>query len=150
MDNEFERALATSFRILAKKAYSIKEIEKKLIGFTYSEETTEKVIEKLIEYGFLNDDEYADLIVESYKTRGYGKQRIKEELYKRGLSSEIIKSYDLSCDYDIILNYYGVKLNGETKDYKLIEKTKAFLYRKGFTFDEINHGFYLYKEQLED
>ncbi len=149
---EFDRALATSFRILGKKMYSVEEIRTKLIGFTYSEDIVEQVLEKLLELRYLDDYEYADLIVTSYKSRGYGKMRIREELYKRKLSSSIIseKTRDFSVDYDKILSLFDTKLRGDISDYKQNEKAKASLVRKGFSYDEINTGFSLYKQNLED
>lgn len=151
-EDEYSRALNTSLRILAKKAYSVREIEKKLIKFEYSEDCIPKVIEKLLEYNYIDDFEYAKAIIRSYANRGYGKTRIKQELYKRLIEKDLINELilEFETDSDVILGYYEKKLLGEITDYKLLNKTKAFLYRKGFSFDEIDSGFSRYKERLKD
>ncbi|MFI3226858.1 MAG: regulatory protein RecX [Clostridia bacterium] len=149
---QFKRALATSFRILSKKAYSRHEIEQKLIKFEYDEEIVEQVLAKLEEMKLVDDEEYADIIIEGYTQKGWGKQKIREELYKRGVPSDISKEKltDYDADYDVILKHYENKLRGDISEYKNVEKAKAFLYRKGFSFDEISTGYLLYKEKLED
>lgn len=150
--DENQRALGTSLRILIKKNYSKREIEKKLVGYTYSEESIEFALEELAKLGFIDDLDYAKQIVLYYKERGYGKNRIKQELYKRLLDKEIIDEllYELDTNFDKILAFYHQKLKGEIDDFNQIQKTKAALVRKGFSFDEINDGFLLYKEKLED
>ena len=152
MQDEFKRALATSFRILSKKSYSRHEIEKKLINFEYNEDVVLQVLIKLEELNLICDEDYADLIIDGYSQKGCGRLKIREELYKRGISSDISKEKlsEFEVDYDIIIKHYENKLHGDISEYKNVEKTKSFLYRKGFSFDEINCGFAIYKEKLED
>lgn len=151
-DCEYNKALATSFRILSKKDYSRLEIEKKLIKYEYSPEVIEQVLDKLLQMNFIDDENYASIIIEHYTKRGCGKYKIREELYKRGISSDIMqeKLLEYNTDYDVILNHFETKLQGDISSDKLVEKTKNYLYRKGFSFDEIIEGYLLYKEKLED
>ncbi|MFI3116057.1 MAG: regulatory protein RecX [Clostridia bacterium] len=149
---QFNRALATSFRILSKKAYSRHEIEQKLIKFEYDEDVVQNVLIKLDEMKLIDDEDYAELLIEGYARRGYGRLRIKEELYKRGVPSDILKEkmLEYEVDFDIIIKYFERKLANRDLEYKEIEKAKAYVYRKGFTFDEVNSGYRFYKEMLED
>lgn len=149
---KFNNALATSFRILSKKAYSENEIRKKLKGFEYDDEIIEQVLEKLLQMKLLDDEDYANLIIKNYTLKGCGRLKIREELYKRGIPSDILKlkMLEYEVDYDIVLKLFEKKLQGDITEYKNIEKAKSYIYRKGFTFDEVNFGFSLYKENLED
>lgn len=148
---ENRRALKTSLNILIKKNYSRKEIKKKLIGYTYSENAIDFALKELENLGFIDDFLYASQISEYYQNRGYGNNRIKQELYKRLLEKDIIDEIigEIEVDYDKILVFYHQKLKGEVRDYNLIQKTKAFLVRKGFSYDEINDGFIMYKQKID-
>ena len=100
----------------------------------------EFVINKLLEYEYLNDERYAQLFVESrikYKPRG--KNILYGELISKGVSKDIVEKVlgeMLGDEYAILVSTYRKRF----KDQKIsLEDRKKidFLRRKGFNWDLI-------------
>src|SRR3712207_93103 len=84
-----ERALAMSRALgyLGYRARSEKEVRERLRRYGYGEETIEGVIERLQELGYLDDEDFARLVV-SEKARRYGPRRVTAELSRSGVGAE--------------------------------------------------------------
>ena len=68
-----------------------KEVEQKLNSFTLITELKEKVIVHLIENNFINEERFAKSFVRGkHNYKGWGKNRIVNELKFRNISSRII------------------------------------------------------------
>ena len=80
-------ALEAGADILDMFGVSAKTMEKKLISKGYSEGETKEAVEKLLDRGFLNDEEYARSLGEKYALKGYSSKRIIFELKKKGVSA---------------------------------------------------------------
>ena len=99
-----------------------------------------KVIDKLQEYGYLNDREYAELFVNSrLKNRPRGKDILIMELISKGVSKDIaidVTSTMISDEYELLVQAYKKKYKEEKismDDRKKID----YLRRKGFEWDLI-------------
>jgi regulatory protein len=87
-----ERALAMSRALdfLGYRARSEKEVRDRLRRYGYGEETAEGVIGRLKELGYLDDEDFARLVVRE-KARRYGPRRVSAELRRSGVDAEIAR-----------------------------------------------------------
>lgn len=119
--------------ILSKNSYSKKTVFDKLIKKGCSEETAEKIINKLCDHKLLDDEEYKKRFIASaqtYKKHGY--KRIKQELYYKGIEvsdEDFDKETEIENLKSIVFGM--VKRNVETK--KIINR----LLMRGYNFYDI-------------
>ena len=104
-----------------------------------------KALAKLEEYGYLNDERFAQAYAASRLNKGYGNNRIKQELKHKGISDDVIEPL-LNKDHalDIEIENTGVycawarKFKTLTSDPKIRAKQQRFLMYRGFSHNEIN------------
>lgn len=94
-------------------------------------EFSEQIIARLIEKGYLDDRKFAEWYVENrFVKKGISGKRLKMELIKKGISSDIIDEVlDLRNDEEEILKIIAKK-RAKYDDEKLIN----YLVRQGFSF----------------
>jgi regulatory protein len=87
-----ERALAMTraLNFLGYRARSEKEVRDRLRRYGYGEETVENVVVRLKELGYLDDEDFARLVVRE-KARRYGPRRVSAELRKSGVDAELAR-----------------------------------------------------------
>ena len=84
--SEYSRARKRAMYLLGSRDYSSKALKEKLLN-NYSNDTAERVIEDMKNYGFLNDEEYARKLASSLiKGKKYGACRAKSEMRRKGVS----------------------------------------------------------------
>ncbi|MEA3304746.1 MAG: regulatory protein RecX [Patescibacteria group bacterium] len=144
----YQRAWDYSLWLLSRRPYSEKEIEDKLISKQTKEEDRAKIIAKLREYNFLNDQNFAQMIQRNEtEFAKKGKLKVAEKLYKKGIPeeirSEILESTDTSTEQANALyqlqkaKYKWEKFDTEDREqyFKLQQKMLMFLANKGFDLD---------------
>lgn len=103
--------------------------------------------------GLLNDGRYAADVVELYARKGYGKRKIRDELYRRGVPRELwdealeqIEEEDSAAAIDAFLEK---KLKGshEPKD---VKRASDALARRGFSWPEISDALRRYGMEVWD
>ncbi len=137
---EWRACFGSALNYLSFKSQSAKTLYDKLTK-KYSKEVCAEVISKLIEERLLDDSEYAKNLCEYYVQKGFGKKRIENELYKKGISREISKEVladivldERSAIRELVERKYKAKLcekNGRAKVF-------AALARAGYSYSEIN------------
>ncbi len=137
---EWRACFAAALNYLSFKSQSAKNLFDKLTK-KFSKEVAAKVIAKLLEERLLDDREYARNLVDYYIQKGFGKKRIENELYKKGVSRDISKEVleDIEVDEkeairELVERKYINKLgekNGRAKVF-------AALARAGYSYSEIN------------
>lgn len=127
--------------------HSEKEIRQKL-SHKYDEQSVDTAVEKLLDLGLVNDRRYAELLTrELFERKKYGKNRVKSELFRKGISSDIINEVleeyenenepdNVQTIVDIIRKKYYNKLNDE----KSRQKVVAALVRLGYSFSDIRQA----------
>lgn len=136
------KAKNKAMSILNRKAISEKDLRQKLSADDYSPEVVDEVIDKLKEYGFIDDKSLAQRIAnDNSNLSRFGTNKIKQNLYKKGIGKEDIQevietiSTDEQLDNAIYLarkRYDRVK--GEDKR-KVYQKLSQHLLYKGFSYD---------------
>ena len=126
---------------------------KRLTGKGESHEDSEETVKWLVELGYINDSDYATLIVNHYSAKGYGLARIRDELYKRGIPRDLWdeKLAELDDDEmsDTALVFLRKKLRGSQERDDLRRASDA-LVRRGYSYDEAKAAVNKYKEELEN
>ena len=87
-----DEALQKLMHFCAYRDRSQKEVEDKLDSLRMIPEAKEKIIIKLMDDGFLNEERFARSFVRGkFRIKKWGRIKITQELKKRGISSPIIK-----------------------------------------------------------
>ena len=143
-----EKALS----LLARKPQSRKELEHKLREWEASEQETEVICDRLEELGYLNDAAYAAQIARHYSAKGYGERKLRDELYRRGISRELweealTEAQDPSQAIDAFL---AKRFFGHTPNRQELKKASDALARRGYRWSEITEGLRRYGAEVED
>ncbi|MEL7361576.1 MAG: RecX family transcriptional regulator [Bacteroidota bacterium] len=142
--DEALRARRKALDYLSYKARTSTEVRRKLRDTGFSEDAVEEAVARMEELGYLDDEAYAKAYARGrFSGRGYGPQRIRTDLMKRGLDRRVIDAAleefaepdDL---YEAALRH-GQKrwdrLASEPDARKRRKKTYDFLLRRGYGFD---------------
>ena len=84
-----DEAKQRALKILERRDVSRKMLLDKLTGKGISNTDAEEVADWLCGLGVVNDERFAGLVVRHYAAKGYGKRRICDELYRRGIDREL-------------------------------------------------------------
>lgn len=139
MDKKKEKAMSMSLKYLGYKMRTGKEIKEYLLRKKISEEDILYTLEKLIEFKYINDDEYAEFwIRDRYNFSGHGPYRIKRDLQLKGISGDIIdEKVNNFFDEEKIINkihelYYKKNSENQKLSDKQLLSLCNFLLRRGF------------------
>lgn len=138
------KAYNYAISVLSRRANSERELRIKMSGKGYESELINRTIEKLKIKKYIDDEDYSDRFIHDKITFSkYGKRRIKEALYNKGIDKQIIEEkIGLINSDDEINRAYALgqkKLNTLTKEdnFKKYRKLSTFLIGKGFEYDVV-------------
>ena len=133
-------------KLLSSKPRSVRELRERLLEKSWTnEEIVDGVLEKLKEYKYLDDAQYAkDLAVSKLRQKPQGKRRLKQTLSQKQLDKEIvddalISAFEKLPEEELIERAIEKRLRMKGKP-ETREDTKKFydhLLRQGFGFDLI-------------
>ena len=150
MEDTLGKTKKRALRILGKREFSEAEMTRRLISKGETREDAEQVAAWLKELGYINDEKYSLLIVQSYSSRGYGIARIKNEFYKREIPRELWDSALSMFDekaYEAAVDFLSSKFRG-SRDEDDIRKADYALRRRGFSYEEARMLIDKYLESL--
>ncbi|MEO7660061.1 MAG: regulatory protein RecX [Pyrinomonadaceae bacterium] len=141
-----ERTMNRAVKLLAAKPRSVRELRERLLEKLWTNEAiVDEVIEKLKEYKYLDDEQYArDLAVSKLRQKPQGKRRLQQTMAQKKLDKEtaaaaVSEAFDKYPETDLIeiaiAKRLRIKGKPETRD-----DTKKFydhLMRQGFGYDLI-------------
>lgn len=148
----YKKALNKCADLLSRRDHSVKEMKMKLQR-TVDSKSAQKAIDRYMEAGYLDDERFCRSLVEYLiNNKKYSENHIRQECYKRGISSDIINNVleDFYIDnvdtiVELIQSKYLSKLQQENGTQKVI----AALMRKGFSYSDIKSAFYrLEKDEI--
>ena len=141
----------TAARMLGARALSSAQLAAKLAERGYDETEISETVEWAVEYGFVDDAEYAGNLAEHYINRGYGKRRISQELRARlGDSDAARLALERLPDMaDTIDGFIAAKIRGEL-DAREKNRISQALARRGFSWDEISAAWRRYGSDDSD
>ncbi len=120
--------------------HSEKELRDRLSRKGCTEDDISTVVALCVEYGFLDDEDYAGMIVRHYAAKGYGRGRVRMELGRRGIDRELWEAAlaEMPEGTEMIDRVLAARLRGKDfSDPKERERAAAALARKGFGWDDI-------------
>lgn len=134
------------------------EIYKKMVSKEFNEDDINGAIDLLKEYKYIDDEAYCEYYVkDKININGYGMNKIKNQLYKKGVSSEIINRcieeyVDDDTQFELALEVGKKKMNTiRTDDFSVIyRRVSNFLQGRGFSFDVIKKVMNELKKEFKD
>lgn len=135
-DSERVRALDKALNFVTRSKKTQKQVKEYLYKKGYTEQTVEGVIQKMNDYRFLDDMDYAETYARSYsKTKG--KKLIEMELKVKGVSSEDMSKAleNLGDQTESAVLLADKYLKNKQKDKPTLLKCYKYLLSKGFEYD---------------
>ena len=136
-----------AFRYLGRRQHSSSELRIKLIQKSYETELINEVLDDLKNKNYLDDEEFAKMFVEEkIKLKLWGEQKLRSELIKRGIKSEIISDVlrNKISDEDKLNNVmivaskkYDTLKNRNLDNDVIKKKLVTFLNSRGYNYDVI-------------
>ena len=144
--DDFEKAKNRALNFISRAEKSEKKLRDKLKD-EFVPEIIDMVVDFMKKYGLVDDERYADRIVNNdLNFKRLGKNRIKQNLYSKGITSEDIERKISDIDVDIELEnavFLGQKRLGKLKN-ELPHKKRTKLYQhlvyKGFDYTTVNRA----------
>ena len=140
--SEAHRASEKALYLLEHRNHSKKELAEKIARVT-SKEAAQAAAEHMEEIGLVNDEAFARSYAHDlFLLKKFGIQRVKQELYRKGVDKDIIDSVIEEYRYEIpteenIKNILEKRYRGYSQDEKIRRRAIAALQRMGYRFDEI-------------
>lgn len=156
---ELEIAKRRAMHLLGGRDYGRNELIEKLKN-NYSEETAVKVAGLMCEYGYVNDERYAEKLAKQYiKVRRYGKSRAALMMRQKLLDAETVEaalsrysSEDITAEIAEILRkkYWDKLFLPGLEGKKEMQKVTAALARRGYAYSDIKNALYLVKDEIDE
>lgn len=141
-----ERTMNRAVRLLAAKPRAVRELRERLLEKLWTnEEIVDAVIEKLKEYKYLDDEQYArDAALSKLRQKPQGKRRLQMSMSQKKLDKDLVdtaiaEAFEKIPESDLIDQAIAKRLRLKGKP-ETREDTKKFydhLLRQGFGFDLI-------------
>ena len=141
-----ERTMNRAVKLLAAKPRSVRELRERLLEKLWTnDEIVDRVIEKLKEYKYLDDEQFAhDLALSKLRQKPQGKRRLQQTMSQKKLDKEIVANaiadaFEKMREDELIELAIAKRLRLKGKP-ETREDTKKFydhLMRQGFGFDLI-------------
>ncbi len=140
MNDAYEAAKKRALRLLERRDYSRKELILKLKEKGEDEEAAEALADRFVELGIIDDERYSQMLVRHYAAKGYGACRIKQELYRHGIHTDLWEDAmeQLPTQEETMDKLFRSKLRTDHPDRTEIKKATDALLRRGFSWSEIS------------
>lgn len=147
-NDSFDAAFQTAVRLLSRRNHTRLEISRKLGQRKYTAEIVRKVIARCERLHYIDDDETARCYLRELVRKGFGTERIRYEMKKKGLFGEYVESllstYARSREEkavaDGVIGKHMRRFDRETDPSKRKEKIYRFMYARGFSADIIRRA----------
>lgn len=140
------RANNYALSLLSFRARSEKEIRDRMLQKGYESSVIEKTIRYLKEQRYVNDREFTEAFIkDKTELSHYGRNRIKTELFKKGISKELVdelieENIQSDMEYKTVKELAESKIKSYQKDKKDAQyrKLSGYLLRKGYSYDVVS------------
>lgn len=145
LSEQSEKGFNYALWMIGRSQKTESEVRKKLREKKYQAEAIDAIIERLYQYKYLDDENYAILYAQdSYNFNNLGRQGIQRKMYAKGFSSDIIQealdqvfNQDREIEEDRVreIAYQRVRGMKNLEPEKAYNRLCGFLSRKGFSPD---------------
>jgi regulatory protein len=134
-------------KLLAAKPRSVLELRERLLEKRWTDESiVDAVLEKLKEYKYLDDEQYArDLAVSKLRQKPQGKRRLQQTMSQKKLDKEIVaeaitSAFEKLPETELIDKAIQkrLRLKGQPETREDKKKFYDYLLRQGFSYDLIS------------
>ena len=142
---EVRRAKLRALHLLTAMDRTEAQLREKL-EVSYCEQAVEEAVAYVKNYGYLDDERYVKVYIES-KSRTKSKKQIEQDLiYKKGVSKEAVyrgfEQAQMADVVEVIQKYMQKKkIDPQTCDYEQKQKFFAYMMRKGFQIEDLKMVF---------
>ena len=145
-------AKARAIRIAASTAVSEKELRRRLRQRGEDPDSADQAVDWLKDLGALDDEALARRVVQQAQAKGYGKARIKQILYQKGVDRACWDKAleDLDPGDEAIDRFLQKRLGGSMPDRKERQRVIDALRRRGFGWEDIRRGLDRYGAEVEE
>ena len=153
MSSAVGAAKQKALSLLDRRDYSRAELLGKLAEKGYDEAAAEIAVDRLVDLGFVDDARYAPIVVRHYAAKGYGAQRVRGELQRRGIPRELWDAAmaEMPEQDETLDRLLRARLRGaDPGDRAALKKATDALQRKGYGWDEIHSAVERYREETEE
>ena len=138
LESEKQVAFNKSLILLNTRFKTKHEIKVYLKDKGFDEFVIDEVIDKLVEYKYINDEHYVEAYINSNKNKK-SKKVIELDLLKKGVSQKTITEQleNLASEADLIRALYNKHIKNKEQTFENKQKTIKYLIGKGFNYDDI-------------
>lgn len=140
-DSEKSVAFEKAMDYLARGMKTVKQISDYLAKKGFSPEVAQYVVQKLKEYRYLDDEQYAKLFVEQNgKTKG--SRRLRQELQQKGIARETAETFSVLEGQQVLdaAKALAAKyMRQKAVDLKNLQRLQRYLLGRGYDFDVVNN-----------
>lgn len=142
MDEWVQKTMQQALRYLERRARTEQELRKKLSDKQLPPQAIEAVLVKLKDLGYVNDQKYAlDFQRSRDDYKPTGKQRLKVELYQKGVPKDVIETVqtDKEKEFSLALRAAETRMRqyGHLDRETFYRRMTGFLARRGFDYGTI-------------
>lgn len=145
--SEVRSAFDKAINILSRGEQTKKDIKQKLLKYGYKESIIDEAIKKAEEYGYINDKEYAKMLVKAKSLKS--RKEIKYSLYTKGIARNIVDEVSETIsdneESERAIAVASKYMRNKEVNSKSLAGLYAYLYRKGFMVDIIKRALKEYK-----
>lgn len=140
LESEKQTAYSKALKLISTRYKTQREVEKYLFDKGYLAPVVFYVIQKLIEYHYVDDNRYAQSYIATHKST-CGPQKLRQNLMQKGIKQSVIdaiidENFDQSSEILALANKYMKSKEQNAQNYaKLIR----YLLSKGFEYDAIKN-----------
>ncbi len=147
-----KKAVERAANVLSMRPYSCAGLYKRLLEKGVEEEDAAYAVERLRELKLLDDEQYARDLCRSGKSKGWGAGRIRQELRRKGVDDVCIEAVleGFEPDDEKLRRFIRTRLGGKAPDRAALRRISDGLFRRGFSWDEINEAIHACLEEWED
>jgi regulatory protein len=145
--NELTAAYDRALNLLAFRARSARELQRRLVQKGVTAERADRVIAKLREAGLIDDADFARQLTRSKMSTGTSRRRVHQELFKRGVPREVAdEAVEQVVEEEGLNDAESIERIARKKWrtlHRLDDPTRrrrlfAFLARRGFDSDDVS------------
>lgn len=145
-------ARVTAANMIGSRALSKKELTRRLVKKGSDEADAQAAADWLEDIGAVDDAGYAAAVARHYGGKGYGPQRVREELRRRGVDRSLWDEAleEMPETAEILDGLIQKKCRGELSDPKEKKRVSDALLRRGFAWSDVKAAMGRYTEIEED
>lgn len=145
-------AKAQAANIIGSRPLSKRELTRRLVQKGNEEADAQAAADWLEELGAVDDAAYAAALARHYGARGYGPQRLREELRRRGVDRDLWEDAlaELPDSGDTLDALIQKRRRGDLSDPRERKRVCDALLRRGFSWSQVKAAMGRYTEMEED